>query len=78
MLFPPLHLGVVANEKGAFGSPSTTVANLYDCTGKILPLRSLCYETVLLKYNFKKKEVPYLPTPLLGQDMTHGQFLSGV
>ena len=24
---PPLHLGVVAVEKGAFGSPSTTVAN---------------------------------------------------
>ena len=24
---PPLHLGVVAIEKGAFGSPSTTVAN---------------------------------------------------
>ena len=23
----PLHLGVVAIEKGAFGSPSTTVAN---------------------------------------------------
>ena len=23
----PLHLGVVATEKGAFGSPSTTVAN---------------------------------------------------
>ena len=25
---PPLHLGVVAIEKGAFWSPSTTVANL--------------------------------------------------
>ena len=24
---PPLHLGVVATEKGAFGSPSTKVAN---------------------------------------------------
>ena len=24
---PPLHLGVVAIEKGAFSSPSTTVAN---------------------------------------------------
>ena len=24
---PPLHLGVVGIEKGAFGSPSTTVAN---------------------------------------------------
>ena len=24
---PPLHLGVVAIEKGAFGSPSTTVTN---------------------------------------------------
>ena len=24
----PVHLGVVAIEKGAFGSPSTTVANL--------------------------------------------------
>ena len=24
---PPLHLGVVAIEKGAFGSPSTLVAN---------------------------------------------------
>ena len=24
---PPLHLSVVAIEKGAFGSPSTTVAN---------------------------------------------------
>ena len=24
----PLHLGVVAIEKGAFGSPSTNVANL--------------------------------------------------
>ena len=24
---PPLHLGVVAIEKGAFGSPSTKVAN---------------------------------------------------
>ena len=28
-LHPPLHLSVVAIEKGAFGSPSTTVANLY-------------------------------------------------
>ena len=26
-LRPPLHLGVVAIEKGAFGSPSTMVAN---------------------------------------------------
>ena len=26
-LRPPLHLGVVAIEKGAFGSPSTKVAN---------------------------------------------------
>ena len=26
-LRPPLHLGVVAIEKGAFGSPSTTGAN---------------------------------------------------
>ena len=26
-LCPPLHLGVVAIEKGAFGSPSTKVAN---------------------------------------------------
>ena len=26
---PPLHLGVVAIEKGAFWSPSTMVANLY-------------------------------------------------
>ena len=26
-LWPTLHLGVVAIEKGAFGSPSTTVAN---------------------------------------------------
>ena len=25
----PLHLGVVAIEKGAFGSPSTMVANFY-------------------------------------------------
>ena len=25
---PPLHLGVVAIEKGAFGLPSTMVANL--------------------------------------------------
>ena len=27
VLRPPLHLGVVAIEKGAFGLPSTTVAN---------------------------------------------------
>ena len=27
---PPLHLGVVAIEKGAFGPPSTTVANFTD------------------------------------------------
>ena len=27
---------------------------------------------------FKKKEYTYLPTPPLGQDMTPGQFLSGV
>ena len=27
-LCPTLHLGIVANEKGAFGSPSTKVANL--------------------------------------------------
>ena len=26
-LRPPLHLGVVAMEKGAFGSPSSIVAN---------------------------------------------------
>ena len=29
MLCPPLHLGLVAIEKGAFESPSTTVANIY-------------------------------------------------
>ena len=29
MLHPPLHLGVVAIEKGVFWSPSTTVANFY-------------------------------------------------
>ena len=28
-LRPLLHFGVVAIEKGAFGSPSTTVANYY-------------------------------------------------
>ena len=49
----PLHLGAVAIEKGAFGSPSAKVTNL------------------LYLYL-------YLPTPLLGQDMTQGQFLSGV
>ena len=26
---PPVHLGVVATEKGAFGSPSTKVANFF-------------------------------------------------
>ena len=26
-LCPPVHLGVVAIEKGAFGSPSTTIGN---------------------------------------------------
>ena len=25
--YPPVHFGVVAIEKGAFGPPSTTVAN---------------------------------------------------
>ena len=28
-LRPPLHLDVVANEKGAFGSPSTMVTSLF-------------------------------------------------
>ena len=28
-LHPPLHLAVVALEKGIFGTPSTTLANLY-------------------------------------------------
>ena len=34
----PLHLGVVAIEKGAFGSPSTKIANftLHTCTCKKL------------------------------------------
>ena len=31
-LGPPLHLGVVAIEKGAFWSPSTTVANFTLCS----------------------------------------------
>ena len=32
---PPLHLGVVAKEKKAFGLPSTKVANFtYDCSGR--------------------------------------------
>ena len=33
----PLHLGVVAIEKGAFGSPSTTVANFtyFTVTGRL-------------------------------------------
>ena len=35
----PLHLGVVATEKGAFGSPLTTVANF-------------TYFTVLLQIGF--------------------------
>ena len=29
VVVPPLHLGVVAIEKGAFGLPSTMVANFY-------------------------------------------------
>ena len=29
-LRPPLHLGILAIKKGAFGSPSTKVANLFD------------------------------------------------
>ena len=29
-------------------------------------------------HSFSLCPYPYLPTPPLGQDMTHGQFLSGV
>ena len=29
-------------------------------------------------FNYNMKFLPYLPTPLFGQDMTQGQFLSGV
>ena len=35
-LCPPLHLGVVAIEKGAFWSPSTTVANFTTLTKTFL------------------------------------------
>ena len=31
---PPLHLGVIAIEKGAFGSPSTTVPSFTDLSIK--------------------------------------------
>ena len=53
--------------------------------------RLLRWGTILLNYNFKIEYLPskqishanglpryYLPTPSLGQDMTQGQFLSGV
>ena len=35
-LRPPLHLGVVAIEKGAFGSPSTKVANFTLLSSRML------------------------------------------
>ena len=42
---PLLHLGVVANEKGAFGSPSTVIAYFtYDVLNRKFPLISCCLE----------------------------------
>ena len=42
---PPLHLGVVAIEKGAFGSPSTMVANFTLLT--IQYFNTYCLITIL-------------------------------
>ena len=53
-LCPPLHLGVVAIEKGAFGSPLTTVANLL-YTGWIVSLLFFYNDGFSIKY-FTKVE----------------------
>ena len=39
---------------------------------------SLYSHEFTIYYTFMKLRRSYLPTPPLGQDMTHGQFLSGV
>ena len=61
---PPLHLSVEAIEKEPSGRP------------RLRSLTLLIYFTPCLFPNFISRY--YLPTPPLGQDMTQGQFLSGV
>ena len=39
---------------------------------------SSSHEAVVYNINAHIDSLPYLPTPPLGQDMTQGQFLSGV
>ena len=51
---PPLHLGVVANEKGALGSPSTIVANLYRCKCECVSIYAcMCNLREINTYNYK-------------------------
>ena len=54
-LRPPLHLGVVAIEKGAFGSPSTMVANFYIAILETIFLATkewaqVCLKIIYIKY----------------------------
>ena len=44
---PPLHLGVVAIERGAFGSPSTTVANFI----KVILESTALFHSSLLRFH---------------------------
>ena len=49
---PPLHLGVVAIEKGAFGSPSMTVAKFTLLIWFQIPIPIFCTQLYDFKYSY--------------------------
>ena len=53
---PPLHFGVVAIEKGAFGSPSTTVANF---TYMILRICVIVIDNIKYFYLIQIIQIPF-------------------
>ena len=72
------------------GSLRGVVANVLYSDIVIVIYEALCFDVAQGRMNgapnetrthacrFASQACSYLPTPLLGQDMTHGQFLSGV
>ena len=62
----PLHLSVVAIEKGPFGSPLTTVTNLYIYRSKRVRTPVTLLHSLSGKYPWEKYE-PHLFPPAMGK-----------
>ena len=71
-------LGVVFLFGGCFHMKYKSFCQLFRDEESIDKINSLEILFTIIWYRRDKKRLSYLPTPPLGQDMTQGQFLSGV